>query len=238
MRLGISCTSSLLLQHYHVCAEQLLVGTSLGITGQGSWAASLFRVPSCSHLNVWVTLCWIFSGLYLTYCRLKTGHPAPDSDLQVLDRGELSTCPQCSLYHCVGALLNPGSPVYQDLRSPSAELLPNQSPVLHRCTEHSVLEAGLSLVSGGFWITCQPTERVTIFSLALFLAVLCTRSLLSLRTPACMWQNAQSPNGRKKAFSLFLKAEINQAICSIKRKLNSTSRRVSKLIPLWYANYW
>lgn len=43
VRLGVCCTSSLLHQHYRVCAEQLFAGTSLGITGQGSWVASLLR---------------------------------------------------------------------------------------------------------------------------------------------------------------------------------------------------
>lgn len=170
--------------------------------------------------------------MYLSCCKLKTEHPAPDSDLPVLGKGELSICPQCSLYHCVGTLLNPRSWVSQDLRSP-----------LQSCSQTSHLSCTCAQ-SVPYWrqdfayhqevseSPISPLNGLTILSLAIFLAVLAQGAYYLWECqPACDSTQNHSPNGRKKAFSLFLKAEINQVICSIKRKLNNTRLRVSKLIP-------
>lgn len=177
-----------------------------------------------SLLTILVTLCWFLSGLYLTYCRLKTGHPAPDSDLEVLGREEwtlvLSAAQYVvSFYHCMGTLV-PWFTVPPGAQIPFAELLPNQSVTdVHWCTLCSLPDAGLCVrlcsTSGGSWSTCWLIECM----LAVFLAVLAQQAWYLWQHRPCTWQHVESGIWweRKKAFSLFLKAEINQAICSIKK---------------------
>lgn len=150
------------------------------------------KVPSPSLLSVLVALCWILSGLYLSCCKLKTEHPAPDSDLPVLGKGELSICPQCSLYHCVGTLLNPRSWVSQDLRSP-----------LQSCSQTSHLSCthGQSVP---YWrqdfayhqevseSPVSPLNGLTIFWLAIFLAVLVQGAYYLWECQPALWQHAES----------------------------------------------
>lgn len=142
----------------------------------------------------------------------------------------MNTCPQRSLHHYV-AHYRSQVPWSTRTSGPLCRAAPK--PVT--CPEHvhRVLSAaGRTLHQEVSESPLSPLDGLTVFSLAVFLAVLAQGAYcLWDHQPACDSTQNQSPHGRKKAFSLFLKGEINQAICSIKRKLNNTSLRVSKLIP-------
>ena len=200
-------------------------------SGNG-WPRSLGRCSSL--LNTLVALWWILSGLYLTYCRLKTGHRAPDSDPQVLSRGEwalvlnVALC-VVSLCHCMGKLLNPH--VHWSARSSTPLRRAAPKPVsLWPALMHTVLPPGCRTLC----LFLLNMRRFLKHLLACWMhscntsGCPCTRSLVPLGTLALHTTTCRTIHlmGDKKGIQSFLKAKFNQTICSIK-KLN-TSLRASK----------